>query len=82
MPFGHFTGKHMTYNTYENAEEIKVCQGDIDHRGIIEHINDGVVIIREGKIVFANNAFCVISRRAPEQVINSEFSDFISSADR
>ncbi|MGA2403409.1 MAG: PAS domain-containing protein [Syntrophobacteraceae bacterium] len=72
----------MTYSTYENAEQIEVCQGDIDYRGIVEHINDGVVIIREGKIVFANNAFYGISRKAPEQVIDSEFSDYISSADR
>jgi len=82
MPFGHFAGKHMTYKTYENAEEIKVCQGDIDYRGIVEHINDGVVIIREGKIVFANNAFYEISQKAPEQIIDAEFSDFISPADR
>ncbi|MGA2228522.1 MAG: PAS domain-containing protein, partial [Syntrophobacteraceae bacterium] len=72
----------MTYKTYENAEEIRICQGDIDYRGIVEHINDGVVIIKEGKIVFANNAFYGISRKAPEQVIDSEFSDFISPADR
>jgi len=82
MPFGYFTGKLMTQKTYENAIEIKVCQGDIDYRGIVEHINDGVVIIREGKIVFANNAFFMISRRSPDQVINSEFSEFISSTDR
>jgi PAS domain S-box-containing protein len=82
MSFGHFAGKHMTYKTYENAEEIRICQGDIDYRGIVEHINDGVVIIKEGKIVFANNAFYGISRKAPEQVIDSEFSDFISPADR
>jgi PAS domain S-box-containing protein len=72
----------MTYSTYENAEEIKICQGDIDYRGIVEHINDGVVIVREGKIVFANNAFFEISRKTREQVIDSEFAEFISSGDR
>lgn len=72
----------MKYKTYENADEIKLCRGDIDYRGIVEHINDGVVIIKEGKIVFANNAFYGISRKPAELVINSEFSDFVSPGDR
>lgn len=80
--FGNYAGNSMAYNTYEDAIDIKVCRGEIDYRGIVEHINDGVIIIREGKIVFANNAFCGISRRSPEEVINSEFSDYISSEDR
>lgn len=66
----------------ENTEEIRICQGDTDYRGIVRHINDGVVIIREGIIVFANNAFYEISRRPPEQVIRSDFSSFLSAADR
>jgi len=72
----------MTYKTFEDAEEIKICQGDIDYQGIVRHINDGVVIIREGKIVFANNAFYEISQRSQEQVIKADFSGFISDADR
>ena len=72
----------MTFRTYENAEEIKVCRGDIDYRGIVRHIHDGVVIIREEKIVFANQAFHEISQRSPEEVIGSDFSAFVSPADR
>ncbi len=73
---------HMTHrNKSEDVEEIRICHGDIDYQGIMKHINDGVVIIREGKIVFANNAFYEISQKGPEQVIGSDFSDFISAAD-
>jgi PAS domain S-box-containing protein len=73
----------MTNNiTYENADKITICQGDIDYQGIVKHINDGVVIIREGNIVFANNAFYEISQKSPDQVIGSDFSGFISLADR
>jgi PAS domain S-box-containing protein len=46
------------------------------------HINDGVVIIREGTIVFANNAFYEISQKKPEHVISAPFSNFISPADQ
>jgi PAS domain S-box-containing protein len=69
-------------NTYENAEEIRVCRGDIDYQGIVKHINDGVVIVREGTIVFANDAFCEISQRKLEGVIASDFSSFIAGVDR
>ena len=73
----------MTHcNKFDDVEDIRVCQGDIDYQGIVKHINDGVVIIREGTIVFANNAFYEISQKKPDQVISSPFSDFISVADR
>ncbi len=72
----------MRRNTFEDAQEIRICQGDIDYRGVVEHINEGVVIIREGKIVFANNSFCEISRRSPEQVFKADFSSFLSAVDR
>jgi len=71
----------MIQKTFEDAEEIRICHGDIDYQGIIKHINDGVVIIREEKVVFANNAFYGISQKGPEQVIGSDFSGFISVAD-
>lgn len=73
----------MTHHSkFEDAEDIRVCQGDINYQGIVKHINDGVVIIREGTIVFANNAFYEISQRNPDQVISSAFSSFISAADQ
>ncbi|MCE5242220.1 MAG: PAS domain S-box protein, partial [Desulfobacteraceae bacterium] len=72
----------MARNTYENAEEIKACHGDIDYRGIVKHINDGVAIIREGKIVFANHAFCEVTQKTAKQVVGSDFSDYLSAPDR
>jgi PAS domain S-box-containing protein len=68
--------------TYEDAEQIRVCQGDIDYQGIVKHVNEGVVIIREGKIVFANQAFFEILQKAPDEVLKADFSAFISPADR
>jgi PAS domain S-box-containing protein len=68
--------------TYEEAEQIRICQGDIDYQGIVKHVNEGVVIIREEKIVFANSAFLEISQKTPEQVIKVDFSEFVSPSDR
>ncbi len=70
------------YDNFDDAIDIRVCKGDIDYEGIIRHINDGVVIIREGTIVFANNAFYEISRKTPEQVISAPFTNFIAPADQ
>ncbi len=64
------------------AREIAFCNGDIGYSGIVEHINDGVVIIRDGKIVFANRAFCEICRKKPEDILESEFSQLIAPPDR
>jgi len=72
----------MKNQTFEDAQEIKICRGDIDYKGIVEHINDGVVIISEGKIVFANNAFYEISQQTPNQVLKKDFANFVAIADR
>jgi PAS domain S-box-containing protein len=68
--------------TYESAEEIKICKGDIDYQGIVKHINDGVVIIVEGKIVFANDAFCSMTQKDPAFVLNSDFSNYVRQTDQ
>lgn len=73
----------MTHQkTYDDAEKIMVCQGDIDYQGIVKHINDGVVIIREGLVVFANAAFHEMSQRGPAEVISADFAQFVSAATR
>ena len=68
--------------TITDPKEIAFCNGDIGYSGIVEHINDGVVIIKDGKIVFANKAFCEICRKSPDDVLESEFSELIASSDR
>ncbi len=69
-------------NTFQDAAGIKICHGDIDYRGIVEHINEGVVIVREGTVIFANSAFYEISQRRPGQVIGFNFSDFAAQGDK
>jgi len=54
--------------TITDAKEIAFCDGDIGYSGIVEHINDGVVIIKEGRIVFANKAFYEICRKPFEDI--------------
>ncbi len=71
-----------TDGTVVDEKEIAFCNGDIGYSGIVEHINDGVVIIKEGKIVFANKAFCEICRKPLEDILESNFFELIAPSDR
>ncbi len=71
-----------TNATIAQEKEIVFCDGDIGYGGIVEHINDGVVIIKNGKIIFVNRAFCEICRKPQEELLESEFSKLIAPADR
>jgi PAS domain S-box-containing protein len=70
-----------TDRTVVGEKEIAFCDGDIGYSGIVEHINDGVVIIKDGKIVLANKAFCEICRKPLGEVLESEFSQLIAPWD-
>jgi PAS domain S-box-containing protein len=68
--------------TVADTKEIAFCDGDIGYSGIVEHINDGVIIIKDGKIVFANRAFSEICRKPLGDVLETEFSQLIAPQDR
>ena len=68
--------------TVIDEKEIAFCNGDIGYSGIVEHINDGVIIIKNGKIVFANRAFSEICRKPLGDVLEFEFSELIAPPDR
>ncbi|RPJ19447.1 MAG: PAS domain S-box protein, partial [Desulfobacteraceae bacterium] len=70
-----------TDGTVVDEKEIAFCDGDIGYSGIVEHINDGVVIIKHGRIVLANKAFCEICRKPLGEVLESEFSELIAPWD-
>jgi PAS domain S-box-containing protein len=72
----------MENNGTVKAVENRFCDGDIGYHGIVEHINDGVIIIKDDKIVFANRAFCEICRKNSAEILKSEFSELIASSDR
>lgn len=49
---------------------------------LVEEINDGYLVIQNGKIVFANRMFCRMHEGEVEDVIGRPFMDFVSEADR
>ncbi|NLY41684.1 MAG: PAS domain S-box protein [Desulfovibrionales bacterium] len=72
----------MRESTQENTSPLQICEGDIDYRGIVRHINDGVLIIREGSIVFANEASATIAMRDRESLLGLPFSSLIALQDQ
>jgi PAS domain S-box-containing protein len=59
-----------------------ICSGSIGYQGIVEHINEGIVIIKEGNIEFANSAFFEICRKNSKEVMGTPFLDLVAAADR
>lgn len=72
----------MGGSSYEDANPLHVCRESIDYQGIVRHINDGVMIMREGNIIFANAALCEIVGGASDDVMWKPFADFVIPEDQ
>ena len=72
----------MSGSSYEDADLLNVCHKSIDYQGIVKHINDGVLILREGNIVFTNAAFCEIVGGCEAALMGRPFSDLVIPDDR
>lgn len=67
---------------YDDANLLHVCRESIDYQGIVRHINDGVVILRESNVIFTNGAFCEIVGGNPDNLLGRPFADLITEQDR
>ena len=72
----------MSGSCYEDANLLHVCQESIDYQGIVRHINDGVLIMREGNIVFTNGAFCEIVGTDLSGLLGIPFADLVVPEDQ
>lgn len=72
----------MNGSSYENANLLHVCRQSIDYQGIVRHINDGVLIMREGNIIFTNTAFCEIVGGRHDDLLGRPLGDLIVPTDK
>lgn len=72
----------MSGSCYDDANLLNVCRESIDYQGIVRHINDGVLILREGNIVFTNGAFCEIVGAEVSALLGKPFADLVIPEDR
>ena len=72
----------MNGSCYDDANLLNVCRESIDYQGIVRHINDGVLILREGNIVFTNGAFCEIVGGDVQSLLGRPFTDLVIPEDQ
>jgi len=65
-------------------EEVmaKLKESEERYRGLLERIQEGVLIIREGRIVYANRVFGALVEQPPGGLIGRDFLEFAAPGDR
>lgn len=56
----------------------ELSESETKYRMLVEEINDGYFVKKEGRIVFANNAFCEMHGYGPGEVIDHSYLDFVA----
>jgi PAS domain S-box-containing protein len=67
--------------TEHKRTEEKLQQSEEKYRTLIDNIQDGVFIIQDAKIQFANEAFARIGGYGVEEVAGKDFSEFVAPED-
>jgi PAS domain S-box-containing protein len=62
----------ITIRTTELAESER------RHKTLVEEMNDGYLVIQDGRIIFSNQAFCRMHGTTPDQVIGQPFLMFVA----
>ena len=60
----------------------ELAESERKYKTLVEEINDGYVVVREQKIVFANPAFARIHGWSMDAVIGAKFYDFVAPESR
>lgn len=68
--------------TERKEAEEKLQQSEEKYRSLIDNMQDGVFIIQDGKLQFVNEAFARVSGYTFEELIGSDFRNFIAPEDR
>ncbi|HNW72461.1 MAG TPA: PAS domain S-box protein [Bacteroidales bacterium] len=68
--------------TIRKKAELALMESEEKYRTLVESASDSILIIQEGKIVFANHIPYKISGYAPEEIVGAPFVNFIDPEDR
>jgi PAS domain S-box-containing protein len=67
--------------TEEKQAELLLKESEEKYRTLIDNIQDGVFIIDEGKIIFANDALAAIIGYTIDDILDEDFTKFIAPED-
>jgi PAS domain S-box-containing protein len=75
--------KQIREYAHDLEREVEKRTGELSdseskYRMLVEEINDGYFVNQEGRIVFANRAFCDMHGYLPEEVIGRQFTDLVA----
>ncbi len=60
----------------------ELAESERRYKTLVNEINDGYFVIKDGRIVFANRAFCRMHGAELDQVLGQPFLDFVLPEDR
>ncbi|MCK9226511.1 MAG: PAS domain S-box protein [Syntrophorhabdaceae bacterium] len=60
----------------------ELAESEAKYRMLIEDINDGYFVSRNGRVIFANKAFCDMHGYTLEEVISRRYMDFVAPESR
>jgi len=64
----------------DRTRELK--ESEAKYRMLVEEINDGYFLSREGRIIFANKAFCQMHGYSVDEVVGRHYMDFVAPESR
>ncbi|OPY03928.1 MAG: cyclic-di-GMP phosphodiesterase [Syntrophorhabdus sp. PtaB.Bin184] len=86
----HFQAQHEQ-SIREHAEDLErmvrdrtreLKESEAKYRMLVEEINDGYFVSREGRLIFANRAFCEMHGYSVDEVIGRHYMDFVAPESR
>jgi len=64
------------------VEEKNIRKKSIDHSNVIQHLNEGIVVLQGDRVIYANNSFCRIMECDMYETLDKKFTDFFPTAER
>lgn len=69
------TGRDVTEN---KLAEFALMESEEKYRNLIEHLTDGVILIQDDIVKFANQAICDLTGYTQKELLGKEFIEFIN----
>lgn len=67
----------------ESRESIlKISENEEKYRNVVEQVHDGIIIIQDNRLVFANEAFARISGYDPGELVGMQYLQFVDEQDK
>ncbi len=64
------------------AAEAALRESEQRYRAVVENAGDGIAIVQDGLVVYANPSLCRLAGREPAEVINRPFTEFLAAESR